>query len=92
VVLRLNGREVVPFWSSRSRIETVQKRHSKYATYRVSEISLGALIGEVLSQFDDEQIHVGVNWSGERLVGYDISAIDLRKNLQYQVESINRNR
>jgi hypothetical protein len=88
LVFPIQGREVVPFWSSRSRLDKVRADHPKYASYSVTEIPLNEFLGAVLTQFGDEKISVGVNWSGPRLTGFDISPEDLQRNIGYWVNKL----
>ena len=81
LVFRVSGAEVVPFWSSRYRVEKVQLSHPKYAGFSISEIPLTEFLDKTLAQLEEENIHVGVNWSGKRLIGYDISVADLKRNI-----------
>jgi hypothetical protein len=83
LVFPMKGTEVVPFWSSRTRLDKIQKMHPKYKAYVVSELSLLEFLTKTLQQLEEENINVGVNWSGSRLVGYDISVNELRTNIAY---------
>jgi hypothetical protein len=88
LVFPIRDKEVVPFWSSRSRILRIQARTPKYKQWHINEIDLEEFMSKTLVQLEDEGIHVGVNWSGERLVGYDLSAPDLRANLDYWIKKV----
>jgi hypothetical protein len=83
LVFPLHGVEVVPFWSSRARVARVHKDHSKYRSFDCDEIDLDALVARTLPDLEREGIHIGVNWSGARLTGYDVSVADFLKNLAY---------
>ena len=83
LVFPVHGQEVVPFWSSRSRVDKVQQDHPKYSAYAVSEIPMSEFLGTVLSRLKDEQINIGVNWSGSRLTGYDIAPDDVHRNIEH---------
>ena len=85
LVFRIREFEVVPFWSSRSRMIRIQEEHAKYSRFAIDEISFDEFYVKTLKQLEDEGIHVGLNWSGVRLVGYDTSVEDLRKCLAYQI-------
>jgi hypothetical protein len=85
LVFPVDGKDVVPFWSTRSRVEKVQTGQSKFANYAISEIPLSEFLNATLAQLDEEHINVGVNWSGDRLVGYDMSVSDLRRNLEHRL-------
>jgi len=85
-VLRVNGVDVVPFWSTRSRVDGVRLDHAKYATYQVEEISLRDFLDKTLVLLEEENIRVGVNWSGPRLTGHDVSVADVRSNLRHRLK------
>jgi hypothetical protein len=81
LVFPVDGKEVVPFWSSRSRLEIIQKEHVKYASFLVEEMSLQEFVEKTLPLMEAEGIHIGVNWAGKRLVGYDVEPQALKHNL-----------
>lgn len=83
LVFKIGAREVVPFWSSKSRVVSVLKKNPKYAKWTLNEEPLENFIDRTLAQLEKEKISVGVNWSGTRLVGYDISASELKRTLEY---------
>lgn len=85
-VLRISDGDVVPFWSSRSRVDRVRQEHAKYEKYQVEEITLGDFFAKTLPLLDEEHIRVGVNWSGSRLTGYDASAAEVRANLMHHLK------
>jgi hypothetical protein len=82
LVFPIRGIEVVPFWSSRERCEKVQAQHPKYLNWKITSESLQEFMNKTLALFEGERIHVGVNWSGKQLTGYDVSATDMRKNIE----------
>jgi hypothetical protein len=82
LVFSVDGKEVIPFWSSQRRTETIQKSFPKYRAYEITEMSLAEFL-QWLPQLSQEQIHIGTNWSGKRLVGYDVSAQHLLAGLDY---------
>ena len=86
LVFPVRDTEVVPFWSSRSRLLKIHEAHPKYAKWKISEESLPEFLEKTLPLLEKEGIRVGVNWSGERLTGYDLSVHDLRSNLQYWID------
>ena len=83
LVFKVRDVEVVPFWSSSTRLERVQKVHPRYRKHTRDEIPLRTFLAETLPHLQEAQISVGVNWSGTRLTGYDIPASDLEVNLRY---------
>ncbi len=82
LVFDIRGQEVVPFWSSRGRLVAVQKRLAKYRKYEICEMELREFL-EWLPELAEQRIHIGVNWSGERLTGYEVSPGDLRVGIEY---------
>ena len=73
--------EVIPFWSSRRRAEFVQNLHPEYQRYEITEMCLDEFI-KWLPQLAEEGIHIGTNWSGERLVGYDVATQELQMGIE----------
>ena len=82
LVYRARTGDTVPFWSSRSRLEKIQKRLPKYRAYSITELSLSEFYSR-LAQLERESILVGVNWSGARLGGYNLPVHELREGLAY---------
>lgn len=74
--------EVIPFWSSHSRMEAVQKMHPKYVQFEISEMSLDEFM-KWLPELEKDGIHIGVNWAGKRLIGYDVAAPQLQAGIEY---------
>jgi hypothetical protein len=83
LVYPVKDREVVPFWSSRARLDRVQREHPKYRNYVCKEIPLSEFLEETLPTLAREHIAAGINWSGPGLTGYDITVADLLRNLEY---------
>lgn len=81
--------ETVPFWSSRSRLETIQTQFPKYRQWTITEFSLGEFWRR-LCQLEREGIQVGVNWSGKQLTGYNVRVPDLRAGLEYWVDRLGK--
>lgn len=83
LIYPVGGREVVPFWSSRSRLETITKNLPKYRGFQFDETPFQAFYRDVLPGLEAEGLLVGINWSGPRLVGYNVPVADVRRNLDY---------
>jgi hypothetical protein len=77
--------EVVPFWSSRTRLTTIQASLTKYRPYGIDQIPLDQFYEAVLPRLEAEGLYIGVNWSGSRLTGYNLSVSDLWRNLDYWI-------
>lgn len=90
LVFPVGDTEVVPFWSSRSRLVAIQKDHPKFSKWKITEESLSEFMTNSLSLFEEQNIRVGVNWGGQRLTGFDLAVSDLRQNLQYWIDRRNQ--
>ena len=80
--------EVIPFWSSRSRVAAIQKEHEKYRGLEIDEIPFRDFWNKTLEQLAEEEIHVGVNWSGTRLFGYNLPVDDVKRNIDYWLKKL----
>lgn len=80
--------ETVPFWSSQSRLTKVCEYHPKYSRYQQVSLPLAKFL-ELLPRLQEDKVCIGANWSGERLVGYDVSAESLLAGLQYYIDKRN---
>jgi hypothetical protein len=79
---------VAPFWSSRARLERIQRQHPAYRKYALKEIPLTEFLEKALPALARDHVSVGVNWSGAGLTGYDIPVSDLRRNLEYWTKKL----
>ena len=89
LVYPIHSGEAVPFWSSRSRLEVIQKRLPKYRQWEITELSFIEFWSR-LRELEQEGVQVGVNWSGERLIGYNVSIPDLRAGLKYWIDRLGK--
>ena len=77
LIYPVHDTDVVPFWSSRTRLLSIAERNPKYTKYAVTVFSLEEFEGW-LAQLEEQGMLVGINWSGERLTGYNVAVPDLR--------------
>ncbi|MBI5761354.1 MAG: DUF2750 domain-containing protein [Planctomycetales bacterium] len=77
--------ETVPFWSSRSRVVKIQATLEKYKAWDIEEIPFDQFYNDVLPRLESERLHIGVNWSGMGLTGYNIPVDDLRRSLDFWI-------
>jgi hypothetical protein len=89
LIYRSGNGDTVPFWSSRSRLETIRRRLPKYGAYSLTEFSLGEFY-DALERLEAEGLLVGVNWSGEQLTGYNVPVADVRAALSYRLEALRK--
>jgi hypothetical protein len=81
--------DTIPFWSSRSRLETIQSRFPKYADWQTAELGL-ADFWRMLDKLERDDVSVGVNWSGARLTGYNVKAADLRAGIAWWIDKLDK--
>jgi hypothetical protein len=86
LVFDVHEQEVVPFWSSLAGLEAVREAQPEYAGLAVFEIPLEEFLEEILPQLEADQIHVGIDWSGEDLTGFDLAVADVRRALRERLE------
>jgi hypothetical protein len=89
LVYPVRGGETVPFWSSRARLEAIQRRLPKYQQWEITELSL-AKFWACLAKLEQEGIQVGVNWSGSQLTGYNVPVVQLRAGLTYWLDRLDK--
>jgi len=66
------GNRAQPFWSSRERVERIIKTVPAYASFEPVEITLTAFLEKWVPALERDGFRIGVNWSGPRVVGYDM--------------------
>jgi len=76
-----DGRRAMPFWSLRSRAEAVIASADAYRTFVPDRIALMAWRREWLPGLSRDGLDVGLNWSGDRVTGYDVPADSVEARL-----------
>ena len=71
----------MPFWSLRSRAEGIVARAPAYAGFEVVGLPLDEWRARWLPGLQRDGIRVGMNWTGDRATGIDLSAGDVERNL-----------
>jgi hypothetical protein len=89
LVYPIEGSETVPFWSSCERLETIQQRLPKYRKWEITEMSFTDFWRR-LDKLEREKIQVGTNWSGARLLGYNVPIAELRVGLLYWIDKLGK--
>jgi uncharacterized protein DUF2750 len=69
-----DGSRVMPFWSLRSRAQRVIENVAAYQGLGLRKFELSEFLDVWLPWLREEKILVGINWSGELAVGYDVRA------------------
>ena len=80
------GKRVQPFWSSLARVERVISSVPAYAGFTPDEISWDKFLAAWVPGLTRDGILVGVNWSGDRALGYDIEPAQLAANVAANAE------
>lgn len=76
-----DGKRSQPFWSSLARAQKVIRTVPAYAGFTPDEISWDKFLSSWVPGLTRDGILVGVNWSGERAVGYDIEPDQVARNV-----------
>ncbi len=79
--LNASGERAHPFWSLRSRAERVVAEVPAFDGFAVEELPLGVFRERWLPGMTKDGIRVGLNWSGPRATGYDLTAPEVEQNL-----------
>lgn len=77
---------VMPFWSSRERVEKVIRTVPDYAGFSPKSIPLGEFLDTWLPGLARDGLDVGINWAGRKALGYDMSPVDLKQELENPVQ------
>jgi Protein of unknown function (DUF2750) len=80
--LNADGKRAQPFWSSKSRVESVIAGASAYSGFTPVEISWADFETRWVPGLESDGILAGVNWSGSKATGYDIEPSALRENVR----------
>lgn len=67
-----SGHRAQPFWSSRSRAERIINTVPAYGGFEPYEVSWADFCSSWVPELLEAKLLVGVNWSGPRVVGYDM--------------------
>jgi hypothetical protein len=80
------GERTQPFWSSLSRVQRIIGNVQAYSGFVPVEISWEEFRDEWLPELENDGMLVGVNWSGNRAVGYDLDASWVRDAIEARIE------
>jgi hypothetical protein len=70
----------MPFWSSRARAVRAT-RTEVYQGFEVFEVRWDEFVDRWIDGLTRDGLLVGVNWTGDRLTGYDVAPADLPRNV-----------
>jgi hypothetical protein len=75
------GARAMPFWSAKSRAEKVVTNVEAYEGFQAVAMPLAEWRERWLPGLSKDGFLVGLNWSGHRATGYDLSPTDVERNL-----------
>ena len=73
-----DGTRAMPFWSKGSRAKLVVDQVAAYHGLTIVSCALEPWLTDLLPWLAEQSVLVGINWSGERALGYDVPAKDVR--------------
>ncbi len=77
-----DGTRSQPFWSSRSRVETIIKKVPAYSGFTPVDISWDDFVKKWVPGLSKDGLKIGVNWSGARATGYDLKPEEVKKAVE----------
>jgi hypothetical protein len=80
LVLKSGNKDVIPFWSSPAKVQIIQVFFADYDDYKIMGMSLKEFC-EWLPEVEEQDLSIGLNWSGKNLEGYDIAPTELQELL-----------
>jgi hypothetical protein len=81
-----NGKRSMPFWSSRSRAQKIVANVDAYLGFVIFEISWEVFRTKWLAGLEKDGLLVGVNWSGDKAVGYDVEPSTVKAAIEFQIK------
>lgn len=76
-----DGQRAMPFWSKESRASLITANVEAYCGFEVVRIPLDEWRARWLPGLSRDGLLVGLNWSGRRATGYDVSPADVAASL-----------
>lgn len=83
-----SGKRAMPFWSSRSRVETIISNVPAYSGFRPEKVTYNKFIHYWVDELSRARQLVGVNWSGKHAKGFDLEP----ERVELSIEAERRNR
>jgi hypothetical protein len=78
------GGRAMPFWSLESRVQKVIDNAAAYRGFETFRLTLEAFENSWLAGMEKDGLLVGINWAGERAVGYDMTPGEVRARIAAQ--------
>ncbi len=71
----------MPFWSLESRARKIIDSVDAYNGFETFRLTLDEFYNNWLVGMEKDDLLVGINWAGERAVGYDMTPGDVRASI-----------
>lgn len=84
--INTEGRRSAPFWSSEARVRRVIANVPAYGGFVVDELDLDTWRTRWLPGLRRDGLLVGLNWTGPRATGYDLSPDDVLARLAWSAD------
>jgi hypothetical protein len=76
-----SGETAMPFWSSEKRVMAAINTSPAYRDFEPVPIELSEFVERWLPGLKKDGLHCGLNWSGKRATGYDLTPADVLTRL-----------
>ena len=83
-----SGSRSMPLWSSLARVQRMIKVVPAYSAFRPLSIPWPKFVTAYVPDLSRDGVLCGVNWSGQRAVGYELSPQDLLRNVGFAERSL----
>lgn len=80
------GKRSMPFWSSLARVQKVIETAEAYAGFDTFELTWEIFRDRWLTGLETDGLLVGVNWGGEKVVGYDVEPSIVKEAIEIQIK------
>lgn len=81
-----DGKRAMPFWSTRNRAEKIIRNVAAYKGFEAVELDWEVFRDRWLVGLEKDGLNVGVNWSGDKAVGYDVAPENVRKGIEHHLQ------
>lgn len=71
----------MPFWSKESRARKIIDSVPAYRNFEPVELSLDEFVGRWLPGLERDGLFIGLNWHGDKAVGYNLTPQEVRVRL-----------
>jgi hypothetical protein len=76
----------MPFWSTFQRAQNIVTDSNTYSGFEIFELTWEVFRDRWLVGLDQDCLLVGVNWSGQKAVGYDVEPTIVKEAIEFQIK------